>query len=241
MRLSVGSQGEEGRAMMAPTCDGIPRRALRRILDSPCRLGRDRRAVQVAAGLLTVARVAAACADGSRQHGSATTAAPTVTLLLEQPAIRCGPPGDRAALLRFPPAITSSSEAPWSAAARLGWCWSTSIPPTCAASGRTRSTSPTRVARAGPGRALLRPLLLPAGRCQGPRRRRRRRCRGRTAPLGRHPDRAGRRLQWPADLALHPGCSQVGQQPVRLINDGRPSNDFTNAPIGNAQPGGASQ
>jgi alpha/beta hydrolase fold len=81
-------------------------RAQRRILDFPHRHGhrhwRDRRAARAAAGLLAVALLAAACAGGSGRRGSATTAAaPEVTVPLEQPASRCGPPGDRAALLRF--------------------------------------------------------------------------------------------------------------------------------------------
>jgi dienelactone hydrolase len=88
--------------MMAPTCYGIPRRAPRRILGSPRRLGRGRHPAWAAAGLLAVALLATACAGGSRQHGSDTpAAAPEVTLPLEQPATRCGPPSDRAALLRF--------------------------------------------------------------------------------------------------------------------------------------------
>lgn len=62
----------------------------------------DRRGSRVAAGLLAIALLAAACAGGSGRRGSAaTTAAPVVTLPLEQPATRCGPPSDRVALLRF--------------------------------------------------------------------------------------------------------------------------------------------
>jgi pimeloyl-ACP methyl ester carboxylesterase len=64
-------------------------------------LRRGRGPVRVAAGLLTVALLAAGCGGGSGHGGPATTAAPAVTLPLEQPASRCGPPGNRAVLLRF--------------------------------------------------------------------------------------------------------------------------------------------
>ncbi len=79
-------------------------RAQSRILDFLHRHdhGRDRRTARAMAGLLAVALLAAACAGGSGRRGSSTTTAPpAVTLRLEQPASRCGPPGDRAALLRF--------------------------------------------------------------------------------------------------------------------------------------------
>jgi dienelactone hydrolase len=66
------------------------------------RHGRDRRAVRAAAVVLAVALLAAACAGRPGRRPSTTTAAaPAVTLPLEQPASRCGPPGDRATLLRF--------------------------------------------------------------------------------------------------------------------------------------------
>jgi alpha-beta hydrolase superfamily lysophospholipase len=62
-----------------------------------------RRATRAGTALLAVTLLAAACAGGSARRGpAATTAAPAVTLPLEQPASRCGPPGDRATLLRFP-------------------------------------------------------------------------------------------------------------------------------------------
>jgi pimeloyl-ACP methyl ester carboxylesterase len=77
-------------------------RAHCRVPGYPHRHGRERRAARAAAGLLAVALLAAACAGGSGRRESATTTAATpVTLPLEQPARRCGPPHDRAVLLRF--------------------------------------------------------------------------------------------------------------------------------------------
>ena len=61
----------------------------------------DRRAARAAAAVVAAALLVAACATGTTRRGSSTKAAPTVTLALQQPASRCGPPGDRAALLRF--------------------------------------------------------------------------------------------------------------------------------------------
>jgi pimeloyl-ACP methyl ester carboxylesterase len=64
-------------------------------------VGADRCGCRVAAGLLAVALLAA-CAGSPARHGSTSaTAAPGVTLPLEQPATRCGPPAARATLLRF--------------------------------------------------------------------------------------------------------------------------------------------
>jgi pimeloyl-ACP methyl ester carboxylesterase len=72
-------------------------------------MGAERRARPVALGLVAVALLAAACSGGSGQGGASEatrpTAAPSTTAplpALQQPADRCGPPGDRATLLRFP-------------------------------------------------------------------------------------------------------------------------------------------
>jgi pimeloyl-ACP methyl ester carboxylesterase len=66
----------------------------------------ERRARRAALGLVAVALLAAACSSGNSgpgTAGTATTAAPATTLpALQQPATRCGPPDDRATLLRFP-------------------------------------------------------------------------------------------------------------------------------------------
>ncbi len=64
-------------------------------------VARAQRVRRVAAGVLAVALLAAACAGGSGRDGSATTAAAAVTLPLQQPATRCGPPSEHATLLRF--------------------------------------------------------------------------------------------------------------------------------------------
>jgi hypothetical protein len=65
-------------------------------------MGADRCTFRAAAGILAVALLAA-CAGSPARHGSTTgTAAAGVTLPLEQPATRCGPPGVTATLPRFP-------------------------------------------------------------------------------------------------------------------------------------------
>jgi len=49
-------------------------------------------------------------------------------------------------------------------------------------------------------------------------------------PLDHRPYPSPSGAGWPADLALHPGCSQVGQQPARLIHDGRPEHRLRERP-----------
>ena len=74
-------------------------------------MGAERQARRCALGLVAVALLAAACSGGSGQGGAreatkATTTPSTTTTTtlaaLQQPATRCGPPDDRATLLRFP-------------------------------------------------------------------------------------------------------------------------------------------